>query len=78
MTVGYNNFLKDREDKFVTLISKIYFDMGKDDPMKLVDEGYHKIIKNTIGTINGEGRDFIVSYNKTSNFNYDVVFVSKQ
>lgn len=89
MTVGYNNFLKNKErgdsfhkmsmcvsNEFVTRIKQIYIDMKKDDPTKLVGEEYQKIMTNTICTINNEGRDFSVSYNNTGYLTYDVVFVS--
>jgi hypothetical protein len=88
MTFAYSKFLENKEkgnsfytqamcltNEFATRITKIYTDMKKEEPMKLVEEEYHNIVQKTIDTINSEANDFVVSFNMKGNVTYDVVFV---
>jgi hypothetical protein len=64
--------------EFVTRIAKIYTEMKIENPQKLISDKYFEIVKNTIDTINREGYDFVVSFNKTiSAVEYEILFLSK-
>jgi hypothetical protein len=63
---------------FIKRITKFYADMNVTNPTKLIEDKYGEIVRKTIDTINSEGHDFVVSFNKKkTTAQYEILVLEK-
>jgi hypothetical protein len=76
---SFHAFYMHLTSEFITRIIKIYTKMNIENPQKLIADKYSEIVKNTIDTINREGHDFVVSFNKMKDYavEYEILFLVK-